>query len=386
MPSSPGPAETADENAALADELLLRNEFFEVHINPQTGGIERIKGYGRQPNVLSQQLAFRFPRERSVPTGDDDASQETSTWYSEMVGHGVEVLSAGPHIGEIRTHGDIVDQLSGTRIAGFRQTFRTLRYRPSVEVEIELELDQAPEGIPGAITWRRGSPTATPPQPSPAAYLAVPSRPETTGSRAPYYVEIANESNRVTLVTPGMPFYRKTGDRMIDAILVPEGEQRRKFSMTIAVDQAYPMQEALDHLVPPVVRHDVPGPPAAGVQGWFFHLDSRNVQITRVLDLADLPTWTPDDTANDPIDDGFGDLDGSGQPETDPDEQDQWSEYDQPTLPDGFGFAVRLQETEGRHRSTTLRCWRTPIMARQRDFEGRTLAELPIEGDGCVST
>ena len=68
LPSSPGPAETADENAALAYELLLRNEFFEEHINPQTGGIERIKGYGRQPNVLSQQLAFRFPRERTVPT------------------------------------------------------------------------------------------------------------------------------------------------------------------------------------------------------------------------------------------------------------------------------------------------------------------------------
>ena len=58
------------------------------------------------------------------------------------------------------------------------------------------------------------------------------------------------------------------------------------------------------------------------------------------------------------------------------------NEHDQSILPDAFGFAVRLQETEGRHRSTTLRCWRTPSMARQRDFEGRTLAELPIEGDG----
>ncbi|HCD00736.1 MAG TPA: hypothetical protein DER64_09420 [Planctomycetaceae bacterium] len=383
LPSSPGPAETADENAALADELLLRNEFFEVHISPQTGGIERIKGYGRQPNVLSQQLAFRFPRERTVPTGDDDdESQETSTWYSEMVGHGVEILSAGPHVGEIRTHGEIIDQLSGTRIAGFRQTFRTLRYRPSVEVEIELELDQLPEGDPWSnylsARFAYGDATA-------AITRSVLGSAQPAGNdrfESPYYVEIANESNRVTLVAPGMPFYRKTGDRMIDAILVPEGEQRRKFSMTITVDQAYPMQEALDHLVPPVVRHGVPGPPAAGGQGWFFHLDSRNVQITRVLDLADLPSWTPDETVDDPIDDGYGDLDGSGQPETDPNEQDQWSEYDQPTLPDGFGFAVRLQETEGRHRSTTLRCWRTPIMARQRDFEGRTLAELPIEGDG----
>ena len=97
-----------------------------------------------------------------------------------------------------------------------------------------------------------------------------------------------------------------------------------------------------------------------------------------MLDLADLPSWTPDDS----VDDRSGELDDSGQIETDPNDQDQWSEYDQPTLPDGFGFGVRLQETEGRHRSTTLRCWRTPIMARQRDFEGRTLAELPIEDDG----
>ena len=378
LPVSPGPADTDDETAALADELMLRNEFFEVHINPQTGGIERIKGYGRQPNVLSQQLAFRFPRERTVTIGEGETAEETSTWYSEMVGHGVEVLSAGPHVGEIRTHGELVDQSTGERIAGFRQTFRALRYRPNVEVEIELEIDQAPEGDPWsnylAARFAYGDTTA-------AITRSVLGSAQPSGNdrfESPYYVEIANESNRVTLAAPGMPFYRKTGDRMLDAILVPEGEQRRKFSMTISVDQAYPMQEALDHLVPPLIRHRVPGPPAAGTQGWFFHLDSRNVQITRVLDLADLPSWTPDDS----VDDRSGELDDSGQIETDPNDQDQWSEYDQPTLPDGFGFGVRLQETEGRHRSTTLRCWRTPIMARQRDFEGRTLAELPIEDDG----
>lgn len=154
---------------------------------------------------------------------------------------------------------------------------------------------------------------------------------------------------------------------MIDAILVPEGEQRRKFSMTISVDQAYPMQAALDQLVPPLVHERTSAPPPTGTQGWFFHLDSRNVQLTRILELVDQPNWSNDsESATEEFDD----------------EPDIGNQHDQSILPDSFGFAVRLQETEGRHRSTTLRCWRTPSMARQRDFEGRTLAELPIEGDG----
>ena len=53
---------------------MIRNEFIEVHINEATGGIARIKQFGRQPNRLSQQLAFRFPRERIVagPNGETD--------------------------------------------------------------------------------------------------------------------------------------------------------------------------------------------------------------------------------------------------------------------------------------------------------------------------
>ena len=49
----------------MAEGDMIRNEFIEVHINETTGGIARIKQYGRKPNRLSQQLAFRFPRERT---------------------------------------------------------------------------------------------------------------------------------------------------------------------------------------------------------------------------------------------------------------------------------------------------------------------------------
>ena len=45
----------------------------------KTGGIARIKGYGRQPNVLSQQLTFRFPNERTFTIGNGENVEEITT-------------------------------------------------------------------------------------------------------------------------------------------------------------------------------------------------------------------------------------------------------------------------------------------------------------------
>ena len=59
------PPAAGNPNAALAVPNLLRNDFFEVHLNETTGGIAQIKGYGRSPNRLSQQLNYRFTRERT---------------------------------------------------------------------------------------------------------------------------------------------------------------------------------------------------------------------------------------------------------------------------------------------------------------------------------
>ncbi len=379
FPTVPGSADSSDASTPLAEGNLLRNEFFEIHVNTATGGIARIKGYGRKPDVLSQQLAFRFPQERTVTDENDDSAEENKTWYSEMVCHGIEVTSTGPHIGEIQSHGELIDQLTGQRIAGFRQTLQTVRYRPSVDVEFELDIDQAPDGDPWSnyfcSRFAFGDMTA-------AITRSVLGGAQPAGDdrfESPHFVEIANESSRVTITSPGLPFYRKTRSssnpgspkRMIDAILIPEGEQQRRFRFRISVDQPYPMQDALDLLTPPLVCPDVSGPPPLGSRGWFFHVDTPNVQITRVLDLINPPPYHSSDDPGDS-------LDGETSQPADP----EWAEYDQPALPDGFGFAVRLQETEGRHRSATLRCWRTPTVARQRDLQGRTLADLPIEGDG----
>jgi hypothetical protein len=45
------------------------------------------------------------------------------------------------------------------------------------------------------------------------------------------------------------------------------------------------------------------------------------------------------------------------------------------------GFRVRLLETQGRRAITALRCVRRPAAARQTDFLGQTIADLPVRDD-----
>jgi alpha-mannosidase len=354
--NKPTQAETPPSDATpVVEENVIRNEFFEVHINAETGGIQTIKEFGRSPNRLSQQLAFRFPRERVIPPREEGQPEE-KTCYSEMRCQSVEVTCEGPAMGEIVTSGEIVDQKDDSRLAGFRQTVRLWRGRPVVEIDIELDTDKMPDGDPWSnyfgvrFAWNDSAATVT----RSVQQGAHGHRGERIES--PHYLEIAAGKERTTILTNGLPFHRKTGMRMLDTILISEGETRRTFRLAVAVDVDYPMQAALDFLTPPAVLPTENGPPRAGETGWFFHLDAKNVQITRITGLS---------------------HESVGEAET-------WEEHDHPQLPEGDGYALRLVETEGRNRQVKLRCFRTPTHARQRDFRGRTVAELKIEDDAIL--
>jgi alpha-mannosidase len=354
LPAAGGNSPNSTESyVPMAVENLLRNEFFEVHLNESTGGIGKLKEYGRQPNRLSQQLAFRFPRERTVPGGDEADSVPERTYYSEMRSSRSTVTCDGPSLGEIVTSGVIIDQANGSELAGFRQTFRVWRGRPVLELDLELDIHRMPEGDPWsnyyAARFAYGDSTA-------ALTRSVQQGTHGfSGQRfeSPHYLEIATESERVTILNGGLPFHRHTGERMIDSLLLTAGETKRSFRFVIAFDANYPLQAALDAMTPPAVLFTDHGPPPSGAMGWFFHISARNVQISRVIPLMD---ETPSDAA-------VGDL-------------DQWH-----AAAGDEGFALRLIETEGRHGQVKLRCYRTPVHARQRDFCGRTLSELRIIDD-----
>ncbi len=337
----------------LVQDEVLRNEFFEVQVSSKTGGIQQVKEYGRKPNRLSQQLAFRFSRERSIKVSDDDTAFEEKTYYSESRCLGLEVISRGPWLGEIRTHGEIVDQKTDSVLASFRQTIRLWRGRRLLDIDIELDEVKMPDGEPWTnyfgVRWAWMDTTA-------ALTRSVLGAAQPLGQdrfESPHYLEIADDDTRTTIINHGLPYHRKTGARMCDSLLIVEGETRRRFQFSIAFERPYPLQAAWDAMCPAVVIPTEIGPPRCGTTGWFLQVDVPSVQLTRLTDLMDEPRS----------------------------EAPSWESSEPTAVPSGSGFAVRLQETEGRQQSIAMRCFRTPLSVRQRDFTGRTSGQPRIEGD-----
>ena len=354
-PSAPAKAASGKPNPPLAEGPKLQNEFFEVFISEATGGLQKIKKHGREPNRLSQQLAFRFPREKSYKRGEGDAVEEVKTWYSEMRCTSLKVTSSGPALGEIVTQGEIFDPSNNSKLADFRQTFRVWLGRPFLELDVEITPVKLPEGDPWSnyygsrFAWNDSTAAL-----SGSLYgAAQPIRMERIES--PNFLEIATETERTTILPMGLPFHRKTGPKMLDSILLVDGETERRFQFVIGLDQNFPQQAALENMTPtPVIRTTL-GPPKSGPTGWFYHCDSRCVQITKLVGLITEPNEHSDD----------------------------WmSEADAVPPTPSKGFGLRLQETEGRYQSVYVELFRQPASARVRDFRGRTISDLPPAGDG----
>ncbi len=344
----------ADERAAIpgapklamAETGVLRNDFFEVVISEETGGIRQIRLHNTRSNRLSQQLSYRFPREKTVPTSHETEHAE-KTQYARMKLERQQVISAGPVVGEVRTEGTILDPSDGTVLAGFTQRIWVHRLRPVVELEIKLCDIKAPEGDPwnnafvSRFAWNDTTASIT----RSVWHAAQPVGGERYESSD--YLEIAEGQDRATIIPFGLPFHRRTGPRMLDSLLIVEGETQRTFRYTLAIDQPYPLQAAREATIPPIVVPTEAGPPKTGRTGWFYHLDAKHVQILNVAGMVeDRAAPAPSVTAS--------------------------------------GFALRMIETEGRAGQVRLQTFKTPTSARKRDFTGATLTGLPIEGDAIV--
>jgi alpha-mannosidase len=314
----------------LATSERLANEYIEVYVHPGTGALQSFRPAGTRDNLLSQQLAFRFPRPVHGPEGD--------TRYSLMAADSVAVTAANATMGEITSRGRLCDP-HGEVLARFEQRLRIWRGCRVLQVSVELE----PLVVPGDNPWDsyyacrfawadetaklwRGAPE-------------VRERGEGRRMEAPLYLEVDLEDHRLALFAGGLPFHRRTDPRMLDSLLIVRGEDGRRFELGIGLDVKYPLQEAYAQLTPALVTPRTQGPPADRAQGWLMHVDSRNVVAT---------AWTPH-------------------------------------IRDGrlAGFRVRLLETSGRSVHTRVRAFRPLTQAQKLDFLGQSMGMCPVR-DGAV--
>jgi alpha-mannosidase len=341
--SADAPAQPRGRRGAtpIAEDHRLANDLVEISIDPQTGGVRTVRDFRTRGNRLSQQLAIRRPgRTESSPDQWDDPAGDAQ--YSQMVGEQVLVTVAGPAFGEIVSRGRLVDS-SGAKLAGFEQRVRLPRGSRVAELRITLDLATDIAGDPwqnyAAARFAWADPEAE-------LFRSVHGTAQRTRVRrleAPQFVEIREERGRTAILTGGLVYHRRSGDRMLDTLLVVRGESRREWRLGLGVDLPNPTAAAVD-LATPLVSVPAAAAPGGQISGWLFHLEAPHIIATH---------WEP-----------------------------LWGEP-----PHGdrvIGFRARLLDVQGKPGRVRLRTPRPVTTARQVDFVGQTLVMLVTSGDSAM--
>jgi hypothetical protein len=263
-----GPAGTPPpaSRMCLADKNCVRNEFFEAEIDPQTGGLRALRDHRTRINRIGQQLVYNPG--------------------SVMRLREVKVTSTGPALGELITEGALLDEQDQV-LANFRQRYRAWVGRPLLEMRIEIFPTNPPQGYPwhnyyGARFAWRDERAAMLRGVNGTSYITAHTRPET-----PDYLELRLGRQATTLFPGGLPFHQRHGPRMLDVILLAEGESAQSFDIGVGLDRETPMQTALGIVSPMPLVPTTKGPPHIGATGWLFHLDAPNLAVTSLRPAPD---------------------------------------------------------------------------------------------------
>jgi alpha-mannosidase len=320
----------------LAEENVLRNEFFEAIINPVTGTLGALHEYQKRGNRLSQQLALRLPGPAQKP-GDTYRDPDETAVYSVMAADKVEVTQATTALGEITCTGRLLDR-EGKSLAGFTQIYRVTRGSRVLQVQVELNPLEQPRADPwnsyycARFAW--ADPTAE-------LFRTLHQTRVPFGGKqfeSPHYIDLVTLKNNTTIFTGGLPFHRRHEDRMLDSLLITRNERERRFTFGIGIDVKYPLTEAISLLTGPTVVEKSPAP-HSGTTGWLAHVDARNVLVT-----------------------SCGPLIENGRV---------------------VGLQLKLLETEGRPAKAAARTFRPLASGQIVDYQGTGLRDLEVE-DGKV--
>jgi alpha-mannosidase len=330
-------AKTKRPPKPLAEDGLLRNEYFEALINTTTGALQSIHEYDSRKNRLSQQLGFRISAGKRR-AGNEGIDPDERAEYSVMAADSIETTVATEVMGEIVARGRLLDYDGGV-LAGFRQTYRL--WRGSRVLWLEIELD--PKREPAADPWESyyASRFAWADESAELSRALNQTRQAIAGKRweAPQYIDIDSGETRTTILTGGLPFHRRIGFRMIDSLLIVRGERQRRHTMGIGIDLSHPQHDAEAMLAPPLfVQSRSPGPGPAG-SGWLLRLDAKNVIATTLEPIAD----------------------GGA----------------------AIGFRARLLETAGRPANLKVSCFRPIAQALRLDLQGQAAGDVEVQ-DGSV--
>ena len=267
---------------------FLRNEFFELRVDETTGAVVSLFYHNTRGNRLAQQLAFRFPE--NVRKQDARPAKDGNTGYSIMAADHIEIVANGPLHVALKIAGRMM-HFDGSVVATFEQTITVTRGSKIVRFDITITSTTLPGDSPWdsyyAARFAWGNAGYEP-------YIGIMSGRHNSLTKyveAPYFVDLRDETQSLTVFGHGLPYYRRTSDTRFDTILITTGEQRRSFRIDVAVDTPNPMavaQELMTPHEPLVIRSPKPKIPTA----WLFSFDAKNIVLLKCEPLFD-EIWQP---------------------------------------------------------------------------------------------
>jgi alpha-mannosidase len=97
---------------------------------------------------------------------------------------------------------------------------------------------------------------------------------------SPDYVEVSDEQHRALICSLGRAYHRRSGPRMLDSLLIVEGESSRTFEFVIEFDQIYPLRTVSDVMTSPFIL-ETQGRIPSLESSWILGLSARNVELVR---------------------------------------------------------------------------------------------------------
>jgi alpha-mannosidase len=264
--------------APLAEPLILRNRHFEVTLSDRTGGIASVTWHQQRGNRLSQQSCFRYEREVTLPDDGSGEVRKVSYALANIVSQ--RVVEAGVVFAAVETISELVSPVDGSRLATVIQTTSVDRVQPRIQIHLRLEdIKSSVKGNPWLtyygcrFAWDNESAVIT------RAVMGQAGGFRAERFESPDYIEVSDHDHRLMIVSHGRPYHRRSGPRMLDSLLIVEGESAREFQFTIEFDQPFPLRTAADAMTPISVMQTTGATPSGAASGWILGLSAKNVEI-----------------------------------------------------------------------------------------------------------
>lgn len=274
--------QAARREPPLAEPLLLRNRHFEVELSERTGGISGVRFHGQRGNRLSQQAGFRFEREIVLPADEAGEIRRESYAQPRLVSH--RVLESGSVFAAVETVVELQSPLDRSCVGTVRQTTRVDRLRS--RIELQLVVENGTDSLKGnpwlsgwccRFAWDNESAAITRGVLGQAAGFRL------ERIESPDYVEVADGDRRFVVCADGRPWHRRSGNRMLDSLLMVEGEEETTFRFWIDFDQPFPLRTT-DQMLTPVIEHRTTGKSPSGLtSSWILGLSAANVELVQAV-------------------------------------------------------------------------------------------------------